>query len=63
MVSIKQGRIAPVPAGHRAFNELQDVSAFLDKRNIISANAKLKQSQNPKQSKPQRKGQLIDLLV
>lgn len=63
MVSIKQRRIVPVPSGHRTFNELQDVSAFLDKRNIIPADAKLKQSQSSKHNKPQRKGQLIDLLV
>jgi len=63
MISTKQRRIAPVPSGHRTFNELQDASTFLDKTKLVSAAEKLKQSQNPEQRKNQRKGRIIDLLV
>jgi hypothetical protein len=64
MVSIsKHRKIAPVDYNRRAFNELSEASALLDKRKLTPTRRNLAQAHEPEQKEQQRVGQVIDILA
>ena len=64
MVNIsKHRKIAPVDYNRRAFNELSEASALLDKQKLAPSKGNLAQAHEPEQKDPQRIGQVIDILA